>query len=266
MKESPCDNQALVDQYNKEGYGICHNVLDADIMAETRGHIEWLMEKHPDLRPELLHTSLVIDDPFWVRLVRDERLLDIVEEFIGSNIALFASHYICKPPYDGKPVLWHQDASYWPLKPMEVISIWLAISDSTRKNGCMRVIPKTHKGNLHEYKERNDVDNVLGSSIDPELVDESKAVDLELNAGDLSIHHPNIIHGSDANNSSKWRRGLTIRYIPTSTKILEKNCGCPFLFRGIVKSGINDYLPFPKYIEGKHYPFKDAHRWNKSNS
>ena len=192
-------------------------------MAETRGHIEWLMEKHPDLRPEFLHTSLVIDDPFWVRLVRDERLLDIVEEFIGSNIALFASHYICKPPYDGKPVLWHQDASYWPLKPMEVISIWLAVSDSTRKNGCMRVIPKTHKSNLHEYIERNDVDNVLGSSIDPELVDESKAVDLELNAGDLSIHHPNIIHGSDANNSSKWRRGLTIRYIPTSTKILEKN-------------------------------------------
>ena len=61
------------------------------------------------------------NDAFWVRLIADERLLDVAQAFIGPNIALFASHYIVKPPFDGMPVLWHQDGSYWPLDPMEVV-------------------------------------------------------------------------------------------------------------------------------------------------
>ena len=66
------------------------------------------------------------DDPFWVRLVSDDRLLNVAETFVGPNIALFASHYIAKRPFDGQAVLWHQDGSYWPLEPMEVVTLWLA--------------------------------------------------------------------------------------------------------------------------------------------
>ena len=147
------------------------------------------------------------DDPFWVRLVSDERLLDIAEIFVGPDIALFASHYICKPPSDGHAVLWHQDGSYWPLEPMEVVTLWLAVDDSTPENGCMRVIPRTHSLDLHEMQPRTDIPNVLKSGIDPELVDESSAVDFVLKAGDVSVHHPNIIHGSNANTSSNRRGG-----------------------------------------------------------
>ena len=120
------------------------------------------------------------DDPFWVRLVSDDRLLDIAQQFIGPNIALFASHYISKPPFDGQPVLWHQDGSYWPLDPMEVVTLWLAVDDSTPENGCMRVIPRTQTMDLQEMKRRTDVQNVLSSGMDDELVDESQAVDCVL--------------------------------------------------------------------------------------
>jgi ectoine hydroxylase-related dioxygenase (phytanoyl-CoA dioxygenase family) len=75
-----------------------------------------------------------------VRLVSDERLLDIAEQFVGPDIALFASHYICKPAGSGRPVLWHQDGAHWPLEPMEVVTLWLAINDSTPENGGLRVI------------------------------------------------------------------------------------------------------------------------------
>ena len=81
------------------------------------------------------------NDPFWVRLISDDRLLDIAQEYVGPNIALFASHYISKPPADGHPVLWHQDGSYWPLEPMEVVTLWLAVDDSLPENGCMQAIP-----------------------------------------------------------------------------------------------------------------------------
>src|SRR5207245_1646935 len=162
-------------------------------------------EKHPELRPEQLGHTLITDDPFWVRLISDSRLLDIAEQYIGPDIALFASHYICKPPYDGQPVLWHQDGSYWPLEPMRVITLWLAVDDSLPENGCMRVIPRTHHLGLQELQRRTDVENVLSSQIDPAMVDESKAVDLVLRAGDVSVHHPNVIHGSNRHTSTNRR-------------------------------------------------------------
>ncbi|GGD82048.1 phytanoyl-CoA dioxygenase family protein [Paenibacillus nasutitermitis] len=253
--------KALKKQYDEEGYAVFENVLDAGLMAEAKEHIEWLMRKYPGVRPEQLGNMYITDDPFWVRLIGDDRLLDIAEQFIGPDIALFASHYISKPPFDGKPVLWHQDGSYWPLEPMNVITLWLAVDDSLPENGCMRVIPGTQTMNLHEMKRYTDVDSVLESEVDPALVEESKAVDLVLKSGSVSVHHPNIIHGSEANHSPLRRCGLTIRYIPTSTRIKAETWPSAFLLRGEAVPGINEYLPKPRYIEGVHMPFKGQEDW-----
>src|SRR5262249_37324051 len=151
------------------------------------------------------------------------------------DIALFASAYLCKPPRDGQPVLWHQDGSYWPLDPMEVVTLWLAVDDSTPENGCMRVIPGSHKSELAPILPRMDIANALSSGMDESLVDSAKATDVVLCAGDVSIHHPNIVHGSNANLSDRRRCGLTIRYIPTTTRILigeNERFPSAFLLRG----------------------------------
>lgn len=255
-------------QYERDGYALFPNVLDAELIAEASNHVAWLQEQHPELRPEQLGHTLMTHDPFWVRLISDDRLLDIVEQFIGPDIALFASHYISKPPRDGQPVLWHQDGSYWPLEPMDVVTLWLAVDDSLKENGCMRVIPGTQRTDLQEMKTNKSVANVLSSSIDSSFVDESKAIDFILKAGGVSVHHPNLIHGSEANHSDLRRCGLTIRYIPTTTKILENAGRNPdgrhpsaFLLRGKAVEGINDYNPRPKYIEGKHMPFRGCEDW-----
>jgi phytanoyl-CoA hydroxylase len=247
--------------YERDGYVVFRDVLDAELIAEVNAHIEWLREKNPELRPENLGHWLVRTDPFWVRLVSDDRLLDIAAQFIGPNIALFASHYICKPPGDGMPVLWHQDGSYWPLEPMEVVTLWLAASESTPENGCMRVIPGTQHAGLQEMKRREDVKNVLNSGMDESLVDASKAVDIVMNPGDVSVHHPNIIHGSNANTSNAWRKGLTIRYIPTTTQVKEKGHPSTFLLRGEAVPGVNDYHPRPKWAEGEHMSFRGCEAW-----
>ena len=250
------ENTPLRQQYETEGYVIARNVIDADLVEEGRAHIDWLQQQHPNLRPEQLGHTLMTNDPFWVRLISDERLLDVAQQFVGPNIALFASHYIAKPPYTGQPVLWHQDGAYWPLEPMEVVTLWLALDDVSPENGCMRVVPRTQHTALAALQERPDVQSVLGGGMDESLVDESQAVDVELKAGDVSIHHPVVIHGSNANTSPRWRRGLTIRYIPTSTRITHGRWPSAFLLRGEAVPGINDYLPTPRYVEGKHMPFR----------
>jgi len=244
-------------QFDREGYAVYRNVLDADLIGEASQHIDWLLERNPGLRPEQLHHWLMKDDPFWVRLISDPRLLDIAEQYVGPDIALFASHYISKPPFDGQAVLWHQDGSYWPLEPMEVVTLWLAVDRADPENGCMRVIPGTHTLDLKAMDAHRDEVSVLGSGISDEHVDESKAVDLILEPGDVSVHNPNIIHGSNANHSPRRRAGLTIRYIPTSTRIVsDEEWPSAFLLRGDAVPGINVYQPVPKYVEGRHMPFR----------
>ena len=239
------DRDRVLQDYDRDGYVILHDVLDADVVARASQHVEWLQRRYPDRRGEELSHELVAKDPFWVRLVGDDRLLDVAEMFVGPDIALFASHYISKPPFSGRAVLWHQDGAYWPLDPMRVVTLWLAVDASTPENGCVRVIPGSHRDELHPLRDRDDVASVLGSE-SAVGVDESAAVDLVLAPGDVEVHHPNIIHGSSATTSPHRRCGLTIRYIPTSTRITTPEQPFPsaLLLRG--RPGVNSYQPWPE--------------------
>ncbi len=254
------DRAETLEKFDREGYAIFRNAVDADLVKEASDHIAWLLEQNPDRRPEMLTHDLITDDPFWVRLISDPRLLDIAEMFIGPNIGLFASHYIVKPAFNGKAVKWHQDAAFWPLEPMEVVTLWLAVDESTPENGCVKVIPGSHKNVIKDMRSTDKTD-VLGSEIAVD-VDESQAVNMVLQPGDVEVHHPMIFHASDVNHSPKRRAGLTIRYIPTSTKITNPDIvkQASFWLRGA--PGVNEYIPRPAYREGEHFPFRDSVAWS----
>ncbi len=254
----------LREEYDEKGYCIVRNAIDADLAEETVKHVHWLVENHPDVRPERLHHNLLVNEPFMHRLVCDDRLVDIAAQFIGPNVALFAAHYIAKEPDTGQAVQWHQDGSYWPLEPMKVTTLWVAGTDSTVETGCMRVLPGTQNNRLLKRSEMADLDTdkyVLSVGIPLDKIDDSDAVDFELKAGDISIHNPTIIHGSNANTSDRWRVGLTLRYIPTTTKVTQgghKNILC----RGnIVPEVENVYVKRPAYVEGKHMRFSGCEAW-----
>ena len=248
------NNSDIVRRYKEDGYVVLPEVIDKNLTLEAQGHIEWLGRKYPDLRPEQYHHQLIVDDPFWIRLCTEPSLVDVVESFLGSDIALFAAHYISKPPRDGQPVLWHQDSNYCPLEPMEVITIWLAIDDSTKEICCMRVIPGSHVGQQLFKHRSSHGENVLQSELEL-IVDESKAVNVKVPSGGVSLHDPYLIHGSKANLSDTRRCGLTLRYIPTSTRIKREKFPT-YLCRGKVIENNNYYPPIPRFRPGEHYPFE----------
>jgi len=248
------------EQFDDLGYVVFQNVLDDKLMQEASRHIDHLINKYPDIPPFRLTTNNIIDDPFWIRLVGDERLLDIAEQFLGPDIALFGAAYFCKMPFEGRPVLWHQDGSYWPLDPMEVVTLWLAVDRSFEDNGCLRVIPRTHRLELQQMRPTDRDGNVLESEIDPKWVDESQAVNVILEPGDVSVHHPGIIHGSNANQSPYRRCGMAIRYIATSTRVLEGQFA-NYLLRGKAVPGVNNYRPRPTFIQGEHMSFAGYEQW-----
>lgn len=253
------------EEYDENGYVIIRNVIDADLAAETVAHVHWLLEKNRGVRPEQLHHNLLAHDPFMHRLGADDRLMDVVEQFIGPNIVLFGAHYIAKRPRTGQAVGWHQDGSYWPLEPMEVTTLWLAASDSKKENGCMRVLPGTQNSRLLKRREMIELDTneyVLGSAIHPDQIDDSQAVDIELNAGDVSMHNPHIIHGSNVNTSDEWRVGLTLRYVPPTTWV-KKEKHENILCRGPVEPTVaNVYAPRPQFDPEEHMAFQGCEEWN----
>jgi len=240
-------------EYAEQGFSIIRNVVPSDLLAEVRTHVDWLIRKYPDLRPE--------------RLVSDTRLVDIAEFFLGPDVACFTAHYICKPAFTGQPVLWHQDGAYWTLSPMEALTVWLAVDESTTENGCLRMIPGSHELPLHKPTIRTDEPNMLFSAADETLVREwvekRGVVEIELQPGDVSIHHPSLLHHSEPNTSAKRRCGLDIGYISTRTRIHSDGIYLdPLLVRGTDTEGRNSYRPFPVYQEGETVPFVGQDEWN----
>lgn len=254
------DRGTALENYKRDGYTIFRNVIDADLIAEASAHVTWLQEKHPDVPPEELGHVYMTNDPFWIRLISDQRLVDIAELFVGPDVALFASHYINKPPFTGRSVLWHQDAARWPLDPVEVVTLWLAVDESTPENGCVRVIPGSQNTDYAPMRDVTDRENVFGAEIAVD-VDETRAVNMILRPGDVEVHHPAIIHGSNANRSPKRRCGLTIRYIPTSTRITGEEQPFPSAFWLRGDRGVNAYQEPPLYVDGEHFPFRDSRAW-----
>ncbi|MFJ2768459.1 phytanoyl-CoA dioxygenase family protein [Streptomyces sp. NPDC087300] len=257
----------IAEQYERDGFAILRNVIDQDVIAEARAHVEWLGTKYPELRPEEYHHPLMRNDAFWVRMVTDKRLVDIAEYFLGADVACFTAHYVSKPPYDGRPVLWHQDGAYWKLDPMEALTVWLAVDESKEENGCLRMIPGSHVIPIQPPRPRTDVPNMLFSQARDELVAEwvAKAgvVTIELEPGDVSIHHPNLLHYSEPNTSAKRRCGLDIGYMAATTSISNEGLYLdPVLVRGEPVPGVNNYRPYPVWDEDETIPFDGSEGWN----
>jgi phytanoyl-CoA hydroxylase len=261
------DADVLVKEYQTNGFAILRNVLDPELIAEARAHVEWLGRKYPELRPEEYHHPLMRNDAFWVRMVTEPRLVDIGELFLGPDLACFTAHYVSKPPHDGRPVLWHQDGAYWKLQPMAALTVWVAVDESTRENGCLRIIPGSHEERIHSPTVRTDTPNMLYSQTRDELVadwtERAGIVDIELAPGDVSIHHPNILHCSEPNISAKRRCGLDIGYIATTTRVANEGLYLdPILVRGEPKAGVNQYRRYPLYSPDETIPFRGQETWN----
>jgi phytanoyl-CoA hydroxylase len=266
------DRAAVLAAYERDGYYVFRNAIDSALVSEMRDHTAWLIRKYPDLRPEHFHHPLLRDDAFWVSVVTNPVVLDFVEMFMGRDIACFTAHYIYKPARDGHAVLWHQDLAYWKLDTGRAITCWISLFDSKPDNGCLYMLPGSHRLGLQPITLETKVANMLGSKIDlanlsdaeRELCDVGRAVAVELEPGDMSVHHPLLVHGSQANTSDRPRCGLDIGYMDTSTTISNTDLYLdPLLCRGDIGSSKNRYRAWPMYNEDDTVPFRGHETWNQ---
>ncbi len=215
---------AQIAQYRNEGYVIYKEpVLPSDKFAGLQNYFETILaDLPPDERPEAMDVPHFMH-PKLLEWAFHTAVLDIVAPITGPDIALFSSHFICKPRGNGKRVPWHEDSAYWKgrITPMEVCTIWLAIDPSTKVNGCMKVIPRTHvegqKG-YSEYDAVNPEQYVFSSEIKASQRDDSKAVYIELDPNECSLHDARVMHSSEPNTSAIRRCGWTMRFCSSAVK------------------------------------------------
>jgi hypothetical protein len=248
-----------IDFFNREGYVLpSRPVFRQPKFDALRDHFEDKIARLPaDVSPESMDVPHFTDPLLFEWLFADE-VLDLVEPLIGPDIALFSSHFIAKPAGTGRRVPWHEDSAYWKkmMHPHDVITVWLAVDPSTRANGCMKVIPRTHSGGFSEYEDVDHATNVFAAQIKPSQIDESKAVYLELQPNRCSLHHAKLMHGSEPNTSTARRCGYTMRYMSTAVKLNEEFCGAfhqIYLARGRDRAGNRYADPTRSYPQLARY-------------
>jgi len=216
---------AEVEAYRRRGQLTPAYRLPDDLMAHIRTAIEGLIEDNPGIRPEQLvgaHVKSSADTGVRGRedllaCARHPDILDMVEQIIGPDIIMWGSQVFSKPAGDGYAVPWHQDGQYWPMRPLASVTVWIAVDASTRRNGCLRVVPGTHRGGVMAHETLSDGALALNQAIVAEAFDEAAAEDVELAPGQVSLHDAMLVHGSAANTSGERRCGYAIRYMPATS-------------------------------------------------
>lgn len=175
----------------------------------------------------------------WVdELMRHPRILDLVEAVIGPDILVWTTHLYPKEPGDGRFISWHQDSAHWGLDSDQIVTVWLALTPVTRENGAMQMLPGSHTGGPVEHRDTDDANNILtrGQTIDHEI-DESQALWVTLEPGEVSLHHVDIWHASPPNTTAARRVGVALRYITPSARQQRVEVDYATLVRGEDRHG-----------------------------
>jgi len=241
-----------LDHYKNKGYVSPISVLTSTEAREIRDEIERIEKDWPGALDGINRNYVHLISPKFNEICLNKNILNAVESIIGRNILICGTTLFIKNPNEKGFVSFHQDAKYIGLEPHNWVTAWVAVTDANEKNGCMRMLSGSHKDNLKHHEQKFDKNNLLtrGQTITDVPLDKTDPVILE--AGQMSLHHPKIVHGSGLNNSNDRRIGFVIQsYIGTD---VNQVIGKMYVqkARGEDKYNHHQYSKIPLKLMGKN--------------
>lgn len=250
--------------YRENGYVVPAWRFPEDRIDRMRAALDRLIADNPGVRPEKLVSAHLEKGAEGVKgsrdfldLARDPELVELISSAIGEDVILWGCQVFCKPGGDGLETPFHQDGHYWPIRPLATCTAWIALDPSRKENGCLKVVPGSHSSKrLFNHLKEDRSDLVLTQRIKDPAFDETTAVDIELEPGQMSLHDVYMIHGATVNRSPLRRAGVAIRYMPGSS-VFERNLIQPgsssgylvdfstrplWLLKGKDRTGKNDFV------------------------
>ncbi|MFT5111649.1 MAG: ectoine hydroxylase-related dioxygenase (phytanoyl-CoA dioxygenase family) [Parasphingorhabdus sp.] len=242
-----------IQQYHHNGFVTPDFRLSDSVIEDIREAHDRFVIRNPEFSDYC--SAILAFDTWFLTIARMPEILDMVEQVIGENIALWNSSFFAKPAYVGSRTPWHQDGEYWPIRPLATCTVWIAVDASTTENGCLRVIPGSHRSKRLAQHHQNDAPGLaLNLQLDEEEFDEKDAENIILEPGQVSLHDVYLYHGSEPNRSARPRRGMTLRYMPTTSVyhhdletefkpegVLDMSQRSLYLMRGVDISNNNDF-------------------------
>ena len=206
-----------IETFWRDGCVFPIRVMSRERAAEVRAKLESFEGRTGGpLKGDLRHKSHLLF-PWLDEIVHNERIVDAIEDLYGSDLLCWTTNFFIKEANNPAFVSWHQDSTYWGLDKPDVVTAWVALTPSNKGNGAMGFIPGTHTSDQIPHRDTFAKNNLLTRGQEVAVdVDETKAVTIELEPGEISLHHVRLVHGSPANPSNDRRIGFAIRYIPTS--------------------------------------------------
>jgi len=242
------------EQYKEKGFIAPLDVLNKEEAEEVKNEIEFIEKKWPNELNGLGRNYVHLISPIFDKVVHNSKVLDAVESIIGKNILACGTTLFIKNPDEKGFVSFHQDAKYIGLEPHNWVTAWIAVTDVNEKNGCMRMWSGTHKNDLKNHVEKfdNNEGNLLtrGQTVENVPLEETEPVILK--SGQMSLHHPRIVHGSGVNKSKERRIGFVIQsYIGSN---VEQVLGKMYVqqVRGEDSFNYHDHVERPKVTMGQN--------------
>jgi hypothetical protein len=222
-----------VSHFNEHGYVRPVTVFDDAEITGHRAYFDRLLEQALAAGGDSYSISTAhLKHGRVYDLLAHHRIVACVRDLLGPDIIGWGSHFFCKLPGDGKRVAWHQDASYWPLTPSKAVTCWLAIDDADNENACMRFLAGSHHDGLLTWRpSAPEEHNTLNQTVE-DTAKYGAPIENILRAGQCSLHTDLLLHGSEANTSTRRRCALTLRYTTP-----EVRAGMDWHEKGVVISG-----------------------------
>ena len=236
---------AQIADFERDGYLFPLRAFSA---AEARGYRDAL-EAYEAETGDAIHSNMRHKVHLLFRwadeVVHHPRILDAVADILGPDLLCWTTNFFIKEAEDPAFVSWHQDSTYWGLEPADVVTAWVAFTDAPVESGAMKFLPGTHKLDQIAHRDTYADDNLLTRGQEIEMsVDEADAVDVPLRAGEFSLHHIRLVHGSKPNTTPDRRIGLAVRYIPTYVRQVKIDDSAT-LVRGRDRHGNFEHEPRP---------------------
>ena len=241
-----------LNHYKDKGYISPVNALTSSEAKEIRDEIEKIENKWPGALEGINRNYIHLISPIFNKICLNKNILDAVQSIIGKNILICGTTLFIKNPNEKGFVSYHQDAKYIGLEPHNWVTVWLAVTDTNEHNGCMRMLPGSHKGNLKSHEQKFDDNNLLTRGQTIKSVPLNKTEPIILKAGQVSLHHPLVVHGSGLNKSNDRRIGFVIQsYIGTN---VNQVIGKMFVqkARGEDEYKFHEYSKIPIELMGKN--------------
>ena len=238
-------------QYEDDGFISPIDIFSKDKAKKIRNEIELIEKKMPEELVKSGRYNAHLISPLLDEVTHSPKILDAVQSLIGRDILVCGTTLFIKNSNEKGFVSYHQDAKYIGLEPHNWVTAWVAITDSNEHNGCMRMWSGSHKDSLKNHDQKFNEGNLLTRGQTVKNVPQKETVPIILSAGQMSLHHPTVVHGSDLNKSNDRRIGFVIQsYIGTNVKqVLGKNS--VQLARGIDEFNYHEKIGRPQKLLDK---------------